>query len=162
MTKKVTSLSDLANLTLGRNSAVAAAAPLADDRNCGDIAAATRQKIKILLPPTLLQMASGLFQEVDATIVDAIHDAYALGQQQAKAEAAMLHDAMVSTHEKRAEFVVPAAVAGIMEQCGMTDLSLNFKELATVFERCKITVEVPDDLNVRYTLTHLADKVQQP
>lgn len=106
---------------------------------------------------------SHLSDEQVQRVQDIIQDAYELGKKHGTREAALALTTIGEVNDKRAAHLLPACVAAIMEQSGITTMNLDLVAVATVFSRCTIdsSMGAAEGLSiVQYRLGHKADGVK--
>ena len=110
-------------------------------------------------------------QGVMRRIVEAsVREAYNLGHADALDQNEIAEGLLEKQYKARTELTLPAAVAGIMEQLGMTELHIELDALSTVFKRNRLDInthvvdeierantQVAEDSFIVYTLHPLAD-----
>lgn len=69
-----------------------------------------------------------------------------------RAESEIVNELVSNDYLKRADNLMPAVAAAVMEQSSMTSMRLNLDKVATVFERCSIAFDVEDRI-VTYKLS---------
>lgn len=155
-----TSLKDLGalvtagKLKLGR---IGSGEPLIRERTTHDIC-----KLAYAALPSSFDDATEGAQAIQTAIrvvlSDAVLDAYELGKRHGAAEERMRIGVEKFVDGKRAELLLPSAVAAIMAQTGLTELTLNLPNVATVFKRHAINYTLSDDnQHVVYKLTPVDD-----
>ena len=165
MNMKVTKLSDLGTLLLRNadpglaNATDRAGIPLTDPAPQGDTVVSILRKAMV--------DAAGFSESSEGmrkVLHQAISSAYTLGTVQAKNEHAAIHEAAQQTYESRQAFTLPAAVAAIMDQTGMTELTLDMHAVASVFTRCSIDYRLCTGVDgrndVHYKLSYFADQAK--
>lgn len=162
-----TTLKDLGDLvTTGKlkTGSIRTHEPLIAERDANDIAVATIGKAQSMrLPPAHGDTADvHRLSKVDlnSLIIQSIDEAYDLGKKHGAAEQQLRNDTVAEVNDQRAQHLVPAAVAAIMESTGMSSMTLDLAAVSTVFKRCKIEYALSvDGKRVEYTLTHRVDEV---
>lgn len=90
----------------------------------------------------------------------AVTNAYSMGRRDARIEAEAVQAMTESVLESRASHILPAAVAAVMENIGLTSLTLDLAAVASVFSRVSVDYELIDDgdgVSVEYRLTYKED-----
>lgn len=105
--------------------------------------------------------ATGCKPEIERIFTAAIREALNLGHALALAQNDMVEALLNKQYDARTALTLPAAVAAIMEQTGMSELTLDLSAVATVFDRCKLdmaanAVDEHGDI-IEYKLRHTAD-----
>lgn len=94
----------------------------------------------------------------------AVQDAYQQGRSEGLAQSGHMEKLLNEQYASRISGLVPAVVAAVMEQIGMTELVLDMDAVKTVFNRCAIdytgSIGVAGDF-VTYKLAFKADVVPQ-
>ena len=82
-----------------------------------------------------------------------IREAYNLGHAEALEQNGQVERLLEKQYEARTRVTTPAVVCAIMEQSGLSSMTLDMAMLATVFERCDIDyVYNPDTEVMEYTM----------
>jgi hypothetical protein len=150
--KSVKGLANIAQLLNRGDLAVAPAAPKRERRSCIDIETRTNEKIRAAIP-----LGANLDPKhwtlIDNFVRAAVRDSYNLGHADALDQNSQVERLLEKQYQKRTEVTMPAVVAGIMEQLGMSSMTLDLAHLATVFDRNQISYVFNDDTNVmEYTM----------
>jgi hypothetical protein len=155
--KSVKGLANIAQLLNRGDLAVAPAAPKRERRSCIDIETKTNEKIVAAVglqserPHT--DAATAQIALLANYVRAAVRDAYNLGHADALDQNSQVERLLEKQYQKRTEVTMPAVVAGIMEQLGMSAMTLDLAHLATVFDRNQISYVFNDDTNVmEYTM----------
>jgi len=161
MKKKEVSVKGLANIgkLLDRGVVLTSEAPKADKLDTlGAIAEKTSHKVFGVM------QTSGKHRAVHHCVEAGVREAHKLGQVEAVKQSEIVEKMLNEQYEGRTSALLPAVAAVIMEQLGMTDMTLDLDAIETVFERCTIDYELnhggPAGNFISYTLSHLADKVR--
>lgn len=83
----------------------------------------------------------------------ALREAYNSGHADALDQNSAVEKLLEQQYEARTRMTLPAAVAGIMEQRGLSSMTLDLAHLATVFDRNRIDFDVADGDIINYRLT---------
>nr|DAI87217.1 MAG TPA: hypothetical protein [Caudoviricetes sp.] len=82
-----------------------------------------------------------------------IRDAYNLGHAEALGQNSAVDKLLEKQYETRTRVTTPAVVCAVMEQSGLSSMTLDMAMMATVFERCDIDyVYNPDTEVIEYTM----------
>jgi hypothetical protein len=151
--KSVKGLANIAQLLNQGGVLAAAPAPKRERRDTNDIFAKTRDKIDAALG--LLE--DGKFEPAKVSLFEnylkaAIRESYNLGHADALDQNGEVERLLDKQYQKRTEVTMPAVVAGVMEQLGLTSMTLDLAHLATVFERNQITYTISGEDVIEYTM----------
>lgn len=82
-----------------------------------------------------------------------IRDAYNLGHAEALAQGSEVDKMLDKQYEVRTSLLTPTVVCAVMEQSGLSSMSLDLARMATVFERCDVQYTLDADTNIMsYTM----------
>jgi hypothetical protein len=154
---KNTSVKGLANIAqlLNRGDLAAApAAPKRERRDTNDITARTAEKLHAAVGDIASDSQMVLIQ---GFVRAAVRDAYNLGHADALDQNNQVERLLDKQYQKRTEVTMPAVVAGVMEQLGLTSMTLDLAHLATVFERNQITYTLSDENVIEYSMRPVED-----
>lgn len=93
-------------------------------------------------------------RELLKTYINAsIREAHALGHAEALEQNSSVERLLEKQYEARTRVTAPAVVCAIMEQSGLSSMTLDMAQMATVFQRCDIDyVYNPDTEIMEYTM----------
>lgn len=154
--KSVKGLANIAQLLNRGDLAATPAAPKRERRSCIDIETRTNEKILAAVglssdkPPTTA--ATSQVALLANFVRAAVRDAYNLGHADALDQNSEVERLLEKQYQKRTEVTMPAVVAGVMEQLGLTSMTLDLVFLATVFDRNQITYTVSHGDVIEYTM----------
>lgn len=136
MNQKKVSINGLANIgkLLGRADAPKEA-PKRERRDTFGILNHTREKISAALGESTNVTQNNLIYDY---VKGAIRDAYNLGHSEALEQNGQVERLLEKQYEARTRVTTPAVVCAIMEQSGLSSMTLDMAQLATVFQRCDI------------------------
>lgn len=86
---------------------------------------------------------------------DAVEKAHALGVEEARAEAALVTDAMQQVHEDRMSVLNTTITAALLEHLQVDEVTVNPDNVATVHRRVKLSSRLNPDNTITYTLEKL-------
>lgn len=96
--------------------------------------------------------ASDVVPLIQTYVKAAIRDSYNGGHADALDQNSAVEKLLEQQYEARTKMTLPAAVAGIMEQRGLSSMTLDLAHLATVFDRNRIDFSVSDGDVIEYRL----------
>lgn len=165
MNQKKVSINGLQNIgkLLGRADAPKEA-PKRERRDLTGILHHTSDKVHAALP---LGAAMGQKDPHRALINTYLHaglrDAYALGHAEALEQNSSVERLLEKQYEARTRVTTPAVVCAIMEQSGLSSMTLDMVQMATVFQRCDIDyVYNPDTEVMEYTMRPAGASTEGP
>jgi len=88
-------------------------------------------------------------------LLAAIREAYNTGHADALDQNSAVDDLLEKQYEARTRLTMPTVVAAVMEQHGMSELTLDLTKVATVFERVKVDYTITEQETAEYTLHHI-------
>lgn len=165
MNQKKVSINGLANIgkLLGRADAPKEA-PKRERRDLNGISAHTQEKIYAALPPR----AMGSIDHTHKVLIGhylnaALKEANNLGHAEALEQNGQVERLLEKQYEARTRVTTPAVVCAIMEQSGLSSMTLDMAQLATVFQRCGIDyVYNPDTEVMEYTMRPAGVSTEDP
>jgi hypothetical protein len=83
----------------------------------------------------------------------ALRDAYNSGHADALEQNSAVERLLEQQYEARTKLTMPAVVAAVMEQRGLSSMTLDLAHMATVFSRNRIEFTVSGEDVIEYTLT---------
>jgi hypothetical protein len=152
--KSVKGLANIAQLLNRGDLAAAPAAPKRERRDTNDITARTAEKLHAAVGDIASDSQMVLIQ---GFVRAAVRDAYNLGHADALDQNNQVERLLDKQYQKRTEVTMPAVVAGVMEQLGLTSMTLDLAHLATVFERNQITYTLSDENVIEYSMRPVED-----
>lgn len=106
----------------------------------------TRNTIEQIVAKTV---ENGGFSCGDARLIGAAaREAYNLGHADALEQNSAVEKLLEQQYEARTKVTMPAVAAAIMEQQGLTSMTMDLALMATVFDRTKITYTLDAETNV--------------
>ncbi len=162
MNQKKVSINGLQNIgmLLGRADAPKPA-PNRERRTKEDIESATLEKIHAAVGPAVTM--SSQMSLVRSFVKAAVRSAYNLGHAEALEQNGQVEKMLEKQFETRTRVTTPAVVCAIMEQSGLSSMTLDMAMLATVFERCDIDyVYNPDTEVMEYTMRQAGAFTKDP
>lgn len=100
--------------------------------------------------------------EIIILVTAAVREAYNLGHADSLTQSAAVETLLDKQYRARTELTMPAVVAAVMEQLGMTTMTVDLEALATVFDRVRIDM-IPmmgaAGEFVEYRLVHKSDEI---
>jgi len=159
MSKNKVSVKGLQNIgaILGRSDAPQPA-PNREKRDINGIINHTRAKVEAaagLAPNGREQIIAFKSQrELLKTYITAgIREAYSVGHADALAQGSEVDKMLDKQYEVRTSLLTPTVVCAVMEQSGLSSMSLDLARMATVFERCDVQCTLDADTNIMsYTM----------
>ena len=114
----------------------------------------TREKIMAALPIGATAYITHSQQKLLETyLLAGLRDAHALGHAETLEQNNSVERLLEKQYEARTRVTTPAVVCAIMEQSGLSSMTLDMAQLATVFDRCEIDyVYNPDTEVMEYTM----------
>lgn len=105
---------------------------------------------------------AGGFSCGDAKLIGAaVREAMNLGHALAVNQNSMVEELLEKQYKARTDLTMPAVVAAVMEQLGMSEMLLDLDNVATVFTRCRLEQSLVDESVAKnyidYKLRYLAD-----
>lgn len=152
MNQKKVSVHGLQNIgmLLGRADAPKEA-PKRERGTKDDIESATLEKIHAAVGPAVTM--SSQMSLVRSFVKAAVRNAYNLGHAEALEQNSSVERLLEKQYEARTRVTTPAVVCAIMEQSGLSSMTLDMAQLATVFQRCDIQYTYDPDTEVmEYTM----------
>lgn len=103
-------------------------------------------------------------RELLKTYINAsIREAHALGHAEALEQNSSVERLLEKQYEARTRVTTPAVVCAIMEQSGLSSMTLDMVQMATVFQRCDIDyVYNPDTEVMEYTMRPAGASTEGP
>lgn len=153
--KSVKGLANIAQLLNQGGVLAAAPAPKRERRDQNDIVTKTHTKIVAAVglesehPHS--RAATAQIALLENFVKAAVRDAYNLGHADALDQNNQVERLLDKQYQKRTEVTMPAVVAGVMEQLGLSSMTLDLALMATVFDRQKITYTLSDENVIEYT-----------
>lgn len=147
--KSVKGLANIAQLLNRGDLAVAPAAPKRERRDTNDISTRTAEKLHAAVGHIASDSQMVLIQ---GYVRAAVRDAYNLGHADALDQNSQVERLLEKQYQKRTEVTMPAIVAGVMEQLGLSSMTLDLAHLASVFDRNQISYVVSDADVIEYTM----------
>lgn len=143
MKNKGMSVSGLANIgsLIGR-----ADLPTAPPKN----AAASRRTKEQIVTKTLGYFGEGSAALYRRYIEAAVRDAYNLGHADALDQNSAVEKLLEKQFDARTKVTMPAVVAGVMEQQGLSSMTLDLAMMSTVFDRLNIEYTLSDEDVIEY------------
>lgn len=133
---------------LGRSEAPQPA-PVREKRDVNGIYDLTHQKIMAALPVGATAHVSHAQQKLMETFLKAgIREAYNLGHAEALAQGSEVDKMLDKQYEARTALLTPTVVCAVMEQSGMSSMTLDLARMQTVFERMDIQYTLDADTNI--------------
>lgn len=155
MNQKKVSINGLANIgkLLGRAEAPQEA-PKRERRDVNGIFHHTREKLFAAMPLGAAgSMTTATKALMETYLLAGLRDAQALGHAEALEQNSSVERLLEKQYEARTRVTTPAVVCAIMEQSGLSSMTLDMALLATVFNRCEIDyVYNPDTEVMEYTM----------
>lgn len=150
---KKNSVKGLANIAILMNQAgvlpTALAAPKRERRDTNDIFNRTVGKLAAAVGLNVNPAQTELMQ----TFLKAgLRDAYNLGHADALDQNSEVERMLEKQYQTRTQVTMPAVVAAVMEQLGLTSMTLDLALMATVFDRTKITYIVSEENVISYDM----------
>lgn len=122
-------------------------APKRDRRDLNAIFDRTDEKMQAAAP--LGQVLTVPQRNLMANYLNAaIREAHALGHAHALEQNSAVEKLLEQQYEARTKVTMPAVAAAIMEQQGLTSMTMDLALMATVFDRTKITYTLDAETNV--------------
>jgi hypothetical protein len=151
-----------------KNKSVKGLANIAQLLNRGDLAVAPatpkrerRADTQVIFDRTASKLAAAVGLNVNPAqhelmckfLMAGLRDAYNLGPADALDQNSQVERLLETQYQKRTAVTMPAVGAGVLEQLGLSSMTLDLAHLATVFERNQISYVFNDDTNVmEYTM----------
>ena len=126
-----------------------APAPKRERRNAHEIIDRTMEKISAAVGGQSTATQIGLVREF---VEAAVRDAYNVGHADALDQNSAVEKLLEKQYDARTKMTLPAAVAGVMEQRGLSSMTLDLAQLATVFDRQNIDFDVSEGDIINYRL----------
>jgi hypothetical protein len=147
--KSVKGLANIAQLlNQGGVLAAAAPAPKRERRTADQIAGRTYEKLKAAMSNLPQSQQDMVISYVKA----GLRESYNVGHADALDQNSEVERLLDKQYQKRTEVTMPAVVAGVMEQLGLSSMVLDLALMATVFDRHKITYTLSDENVIEYTV----------
>lgn len=121
-----------------------------------DRAAIVQKTVTALIP----HMERTVTAQITHIVEAAVRNGADLGHNEALDQNGAVEAMLEKQFAERNKLAVPAVVAAVMEQLGMTSLVLDLPHVATIFKRSKLTWNMTDNGMIEYRLEHNADKAQ--
>jgi hypothetical protein len=154
--KSVKGLANIAQLLNQGGVLAAAPAPKRERRDTNDIFMRTREKVQAAIP-----LGANLDPKhwalIDNYLKASMREAYNVGHADALDQNSQVERLLDKQYQKRTEVTMPAVVAGVMEQLGLSSMVLDLALMATVFDRHKITYTLSDENVIEYTMRPVGD-----
>jgi hypothetical protein len=149
--KSVKGLANIAQLLNRGDLAAAKPAPKRERRDTNDIFDRTREKIEAAIP-----LGANLdpkhWSLIDTYLKAGLRDAYNLGHADALDQNSQVERLLEKQYDARTKVTMPAVVAAVMEQMGLTSMTMDLALMATVFQRNQITYTVTDENVIEYMM----------
>lgn len=117
---------------------IAPAPPNREKRDINGIFNQTREKTMAAIPPMVASDHVKHRALFETYLLAGIRDAYNLGHADALAQNSAVDKMLEKQYETRTRVTMPAVVCAVMEQTGLSSMTLDMAQMATVFERCDI------------------------
>jgi hypothetical protein len=119
----------------------------------------TREKIEAAIP-----LGANLDPKhkamIETYLLAGLREANNVGHADALEQNSAVEKLLEKQYEARTKVTMPAVAAGIMEQRGLSSMTLDLALMATVFQRCKIEYVITDEDVIEYTLRPIAEGEQ--
>jgi 2-hydroxychromene-2-carboxylate isomerase len=87
----------------------------------------------------------------------AVREAYNLGHADALEQNGAVEALLEQQYQARTKLTMPAVVAAVMEQQGLSSMTLDLAHMATVFKRNEIKYTITDEDVIEYTMRPVGD-----
>jgi hypothetical protein len=148
------SIKGLANIGLLVAGAALRAAPPKPKE--ADVKAAIIKKTLGAMPNTLDASKPHVISQVERIVTAAVREAFNAGHANALDQNHMVEELLKKQYKARTELTLPVAAMAIMEQTGLSDITLDLDAVATVSSRCRIEMQSMEDgddkMHMRFSL----------
>lgn len=129
-------------------------APVREKRDVNGIFHHTREKITAALPLGAMgSMDPSHTTLIETYLLAGLREAYNLGHAEALAQGSEVDKMLDKQYEARTALLTPTVVCAVMEQSGLSSMTLDLARMATVFERMDIQYTLDADTNIMvYTM----------
>jgi len=159
MNQKKVSVHGLQNIAslLGRADAPKPA-PKREKRDLNGLFNHTREKVHAAIPLGAMGSMDKSHTELIKTYINAgLREAYNLGHSEALEQNGQVERLLEKQYENRTRVTTPAVVCAVMEQTGLSSMTLDMALMATVFERCDIQYTVTDADVIEFTMRPIGE-----
>lgn len=86
-----------------------------------------------------------------------LRDSYNCGHADALEQNSAVEALLEQQYQSRTRLTMPAVVAGVMEQQGLSSMTLDLAHMATVFKRCNFDYKISEQDVIEYVLHPVGD-----
>ena len=124
-------------------------APNREKRDVNGIFHHTREKLMAALPLGAMgSMDPSHTKLIETYLLAGLREAYNLGHAEALAQGSEVDKMLDKQYEARTALLTPTVVCAVMEQSGMSSMTLDLARMQTVFERMDIQYTLDADTNI--------------